>query len=163
MNKINQPTSDKKTLRAIVQEKIAHMSIDEKDRESVNVCLQITKNLAKKNFKTIILYHAFDDEIDVSRVALWAEQVWKEILFIPQSTEVFEIPENSVLIVPGRAFTREWKRIGRGSGYYDTLLEKYKNTSTIWVCFRCQVFGDIPEESWDKRVDEVVFAGNILE
>ena len=75
MNKINQPTSDKKTLRAIVQEKIAHMSIDEKDRESVNVCLQITKILAKKNFKTIILYHAFDDEIDVSRVALWAEQV----------------------------------------------------------------------------------------
>ncbi len=75
MNKINQPTSDKKTLRVLVQEKIAHMSTHEKGQESINVCLQITKSLAKKNFKTIILYHAFDDEIDVSRVALWAEEV----------------------------------------------------------------------------------------
>jgi len=163
MNKTNLPTSDKKTLRAIVQEKIAHMSIDEKEQESMEVCLQVTESLATKNFKTIIIYHAFDDEINISRVALWAEQVWKKLLVIPQSIETFEIPENSILIVPWRAFTKEWKRIGRGSGYYDALLAKYKNTPTIGACFACQVFGDIPEESWDKRVDEVVFAGNILE
>ena len=74
MNKINLPISDKKTLRRIVQEKIAHMSTDEKEQESAEVSLQIIKNLAKKNFKTIITYHAFDDEIDVSPVAHWAEQ-----------------------------------------------------------------------------------------
>jgi len=75
MNKINPPTSDKKTLRVLVQEKIAQMSIDEKERESVDVSLRITKSLAEKNFKTIILYHAFDDEIDVSPVVLWAEEI----------------------------------------------------------------------------------------
>lgn len=53
--------------------------------------------------------------------------------------------------------------MGRGSGYYDKLLEKYKNIPTIGTCFVCQVFGDIPEESWDRRVDEVVFMGNTLE
>lgn len=163
MNKINQPTSDKKTLRAIVQEKIAHMSIDEKKKESAEVCLQVMESLATKNFETIIIYHAFDDEIDVSEIALWWERAWKNVLAIPKSDEDFEIPENSILIVPWRAFTKEWKRIGRGSGYYDVLLTKYKNTPTIGVCFACQVLGDIPEESWDKRVDEVVFAGNILE
>jgi 5-formyltetrahydrofolate cyclo-ligase len=163
MNKTNLPTSDKKTLRAIVQEKIAHMSIDEKKKESTEVCLQITESLATKNFKTIIIYHAFDDEIDISQIALWWEQAWKNVLAIPQSTEAFQIPENSILIVPWRAFTKEWKRIGRGSGYYDRLLEKYSNIPTIGVCFACQVLGDIPEENWDKRVDEVVFARNILE
>lgn len=74
MNKTNLPTSDKKTLRKIVQEKIALMSIDEKEQESAEVSLQIIKSLATKKFKTIITYHAFDDEIDVSPVAHWAEQ-----------------------------------------------------------------------------------------
>lgn len=146
-----------------MQEKIAQMSIDEKEEESKNVCTQFAKSLFNKKFKTIITYDAFDDEINIAPITLWAEKMWKIILTIPQNNEAFEIPENSILIVPWRAFTKEWKRIGRGSGYYDKLLEKYKNIPTIGVCFACQVFGDIPEESWDRRVDEVVFMGNTLE
>jgi len=71
MNKINPPTSDKKALRIIVQQKIAHMSLDEKKKESAKVCLLVRKSLATKKFKTIISYHAFDDEVDVSEISLW--------------------------------------------------------------------------------------------
>ena len=163
MNKINPPTSDKKALRIIVQQKIAHMSLDEKKKESAKVCLLVRKSLATKKFKTIISYHAFDDEVDVSEISLWWERTWKNVLTIPQNNEDFKVPENSILIVPWRAFTKEGKRIGRGTGYYDKLLEKYPDTPTIGVCFICQVLRDIPEDSWDKRVNEVVFAGNTLE
>ena len=75
MNKINPPTFDKKTLRAIVQERIAQMSIDEKEEESKNVCTQFAKSLLNKKFKTIITYDAFNDEINIAPITLWAEKM----------------------------------------------------------------------------------------
>lgn len=75
MNKINPPTFDKKTLRIIVQEKIAQMSIDEKEEESKNVCVQLANSLLSKNFKTIIIYDTFDDEIYIAPISLWAEKL----------------------------------------------------------------------------------------
>jgi 5-formyltetrahydrofolate cyclo-ligase len=163
MNKINPPIFDKKTLRMIVQEKIAHMSDEKKKKESEIVCIKLIEILTKKDFETLITYVAFDDEIDVFKINKQIEGMWKTLLVIPQSNEEFIVPKNSILIIPWRAFTKEWKRIGRGSGYYDVLLTKYPNTPTIGICFMCQVLTDMPEDSWDKRVDEVVFAGNILE
>jgi 5-formyltetrahydrofolate cyclo-ligase len=65
--------------------------------------------------------------------------------------------------VPGRAFTRDGRRIGRWSGYYDKLINQYPNSQTIGVCFRCQMFEKLPEDSWDKRMDEVVFPSINLE
>lgn len=75
MNKINPPTFDKKTIRVIVQEKIAQMSISEKEEESKNVCTQLAKILLNKNFKTIITYNAFDDEVNIAPITLWAEKM----------------------------------------------------------------------------------------
>jgi len=62
------------------------------------------------------------------------------------------------MLVPGRAFTKDGKRIGRGSGYYDKLLSKDPHLQTIGVCFNCQIFEDLPQDEWDQKMDEVVFA-----
>lgn len=71
MNKTNLPTSDKKTLRAVVQESIARLSSEEKEKESQKVCVQLIKILSDKYFETLITYDAFDDEINISYIDGW--------------------------------------------------------------------------------------------
>lgn len=163
MNKINPPTSDKKDYRTTVQERISLMSLTQKQRESEAVSKKLIHIASEKKYETILGYEAFDDEVDIGLFLTWCRQNGKNISIIPQSTEVFEVPQNALLIVPGRAFTKEGKRIGRGSGYYDKLIEKYNPSYTVGVCFDCQIFDTLPEEKWDKRVNEVVFARNALE
>jgi 5-formyltetrahydrofolate cyclo-ligase len=75
MNKINPPIFDKKTLRMIVQEKIAHMSDEKKKKESEIVCIKLIEILAKKDFETLITYVAFDDEIDVFEINKQIEEM----------------------------------------------------------------------------------------
>lgn len=91
-------------------------------------------------------------------------------------TGLFEPPGGSetiapfsidTVIVPGRAFTKEGIRLGRGNGGYDRWIEKLRKANPdakcIGVCFECQVVQEIPEESHDQRVDVVMSARHIYE
>ena len=60
------------------------------------------------------------------------------------------------MIVPGRAFTRDGKRIGRGGGWYDRLLSSSPDLYKMGVCFDFQVFDDLPIEEHDVVMDEVI-------
>ena len=71
---------------------------------------------------------------------------------------------NVLVLVPGRAFTKDGARLGRGKGFYDVflkqLLEEYSSTGkkvyTIGVCFSCQVVDSVPTEPNDIFVDKIV-------
>lgn len=154
---------DKNTVRILVKEKIKQLDSSRKKAESLEVSKKLIKCLSDKDFKTLVTYAAFEDEIDISEIAIWWKKHWKNIYNIPQKTDPVEIPTESIIIVPGRAFTENGIRVGRGNGYYDKLLTQNKNTFSIGVCFDCQLFENLPEDSWDRRVNEVVFSGNILE
>jgi 5-formyltetrahydrofolate cyclo-ligase len=106
----------------------------------------------------LVTYCAFHDEINVSWITDWCDTACKNTLTIPQSNENIIIPTDAVILVPWRAFTKDGKRIGRGSGYYDRVLGQYPHLHTIGVCFDCQIFEDLPQDTWDKQIDEVVFA-----
>ena len=70
--------------------------------------------------------------------------------------------ENILVIVPGRAFTKEGKRIGRGKGYYDKflslLLQNYNkdNVTLLGIAYKEQILEDIPFESHDIKMDLVI-------
>ena len=66
MNKINQPTSDKPTLRKIVQEKMASMSDEEKREASKIIRGQLQKIIETQKPETLILYRPLSDEVDIS-------------------------------------------------------------------------------------------------
>lgn len=61
----------------------------------------------------------------------------------------------ALAIIPGRAFTRDGVRLGRGKGYYDRFLAHYQGL-TIGVGFSCQICDTLPADKWDKKVDRVV-------
>ena len=65
-----------------------------------------------------------------------------------------------VVIVPGVAFSRQGKRLGRGGGYYDRFLKKLPSSvKRIGLAFTFQVFEDLPfDPLQDEKVDLVITA-----
>ena len=62
-----------------------------------------------------------------------------------------------LVIVPGLAFTGAGDRLGRGGGHYDRFLASLPEACpTIGVCFTEQLVDDLPLESHDRPVGEVV-------
>lgn len=67
---------------------------------------------------------------------------------------------NLLILVPGRAFTKDGARLGRGKGYYDTYLARLQNIKAgsvvkAGVCFECQIVESIPVEPHDFTMDMI--------
>ena len=63
------------------------------------------------------------------------------------------------ILVPGMAFDAQGHRLGRGKGYYDRFLRTMENipgVRTIGVCFDFQKVDEVPVDTYDMPVDEVV-------
>jgi 5-formyltetrahydrofolate cyclo-ligase len=69
-----------------------------------------------------------------------------------------------LVIVPGCAFTKDGRRLGRGGGFYDRYLARLKTecaraareVTLAGYCFDFQVIDDIPAEPHDVRMDFVI-------
>ena len=70
--------------------------------------------------------------------------------------EVVDIPENSVVIMPGVAFDKKGNRIGYGKGYYDKYFSKDSNSYKIAIAFLMQMVAKIPANAFDIKADCVV-------
>lgn len=64
--------------------------------------------------------------------------------------------ENSLILVPGCAFTRDGLRMGYGGGYYDRYLQLYPKAAAIGYAFEEQICDAIPSEEHDRRLNFVV-------
>ena len=72
------------------------------------------------------------------------------------SEEILEPGENTLVIMPGVAFTWSRDRIGYGGGFYDRFLQENPQVDTIAVCYDLQVVDEIPVEESDMKPDYVV-------
>ncbi len=132
------------------------------------------------------VYLANDDEIDLAPLIehLWAEgvtvavpywhaetKVYRLAIYTNASTliegghgimepaEVYDIaPEDiGVWIVPGLAFTRDGRRVGYGGGWYDRYLAAAApDAVALAVAYPFQILDDVPTDSNDRRVTDVV-------
>ncbi|KRY68575.1 Proteasome subunit alpha type-7 [Trichinella pseudospiralis] len=67
-----------------------------------------------------------------------------------------------LIIVPGVAFTVDGKRLGHGKGYYDNYLARYftkflHRPHTIGIAFAEQIVPDLPVESHDHILENILF------
>ncbi|MDD2283835.1 MAG: 5-formyltetrahydrofolate cyclo-ligase [Paludibacter sp.] len=60
-----------------------------------------------------------------------------------------------LVIVPGIAFDRKKRRIGRGKGYYDKYL-KSKSIIKWGIGFDFQLYESIPSASFDIKMDRII-------
>ena len=83
----------------------------------------------------------------------------------PDADPARAVPLHKVelILVPGVAFTRDGRRLGRGGGYYDRLLAGLAaGTCKIGVCFEHQVVPELPVEPHDQSVDFVATENGIV-
>lgn len=177
----------KQELRDAVAERLAKLSEKDRGTESRIVCKELKKMLGSEP-KTIAAYMPLSDEPNIR--PLLEELIaagWRiAIPGLGRSELEFRLVENldetrqgktrileptnehvlvdrtelSCVIIPGRAFTRNGERMGRGNGGYDRWIVDQKminpETAYIGVCFECQVVSDMPTEPHDQNVDMVV-------
>jgi 5-formyltetrahydrofolate cyclo-ligase len=68
------------------------------------------------------------------------------------------LAEADLVVVPGLAFTRCGKRLGRGGGFYDrALADLPKTVKRLGICFEFQVVEDLPTEPHDAPLDGLLF------
>jgi len=61
--------------------------------------------------------------------------------------------------VPGLAFEKKGRRLGRGKAYYDHFLTKLaRRAPTISLAFDFQILPRVPAIATDVDVDRVIFA-----
>ena len=65
---------------------------------------------------------------------------------------VVALPELDFVLVPGRAFDRTGRRLGRGKGFFDRLLVHVKGVK-CGVAFDWQIVAEVPVEPHDITLD----------
>lgn len=69
----------------------------------------------------------------------------------------FDVHQLDLVLVPGLAFDRTGRRLGRGKGYYDRFLKSLsEHTRTIGLAFDFQMLETIPADERDMTVHEVM-------
>lgn len=134
--------------------------------------------------RVIALYSALPDEIDTSflldrwsgikRLALpaveYGHMVFREYIgrgdliqgefgiMEPYMGRIMSPEDIDIMIVPGVAFDRKGRRLGRGKGFYDKYLSSYNasHIRKVGVCMPHQVVDKIPHTYYDVPMDEVI-------
>lgn len=72
----------------------------------------------------------------------------------PRESESVGLFEVDLVIVPGMAFTKEGRRLGRGKGFYDRMLSGYLGT-TVALCFQEQLLDELPIDEHDQTIEHL--------
>lgn len=149
-------SSRKQQARLIVQERYDALSSDEYLRRSRDAVAYLTQVAQELRPKKVLLYQA--------------RQVWREVavadtralfpgarcdiadvsLRAPVPVEVYDL-----IIIPLYGFTNTFYRLGHGGGWYDRLLSRQPDVSTIGVGLETGLV-DFEYEPHDVRLDCIV-------
>jgi 5-formyltetrahydrofolate cyclo-ligase len=172
----------KKQIRKEIKILKSRLSVEEKQIRSRQILEKLAQNEAFIQAKTVMLYWAMDDEVQTQEfICNWTAKkkillpcvtgnvmILKQFISIEQMQpgESFGIPEPTgeeftdyssidVIVVPGVAFDRQNNRMGRGKAFYDKFLRNI-TAKKIGVCFGFQLFGNVPTDPFDVKMDLVI-------
>lgn len=156
--------------------------LDESDRLAAAdlVFERLESTAAFQLAEKILMYHSLPDEVETHRfLNKWKDRkrfflprvngVNLEILPYdesrleigsfhieePKGNEVYPVEEIEVIITPGVAFDRKGRRLGRGKGFYDRLLQTSRATK-IGIGYEFQLVDELPVEEHDVPMDIVI-------
>ncbi|MCH5213808.1 MAG: 5-formyltetrahydrofolate cyclo-ligase [Muribaculaceae bacterium] len=171
-------------LKSEVRERIKRLKLmlDEAEKVSAaqSVFDRLEANAAFQLAEKILLYHSLPDELDTrSFLRKWKDRkrfflprvngVNLELLPYdesrleigsfhieePKGDELHPVEEMELIIVPGVAFDKKGRRLGRGKGFYDRLLADSKATK-IGIAYEFQLMDELPSEEHDIPMDFVI-------
>ena len=152
----------------------------EKAAAAEEVFSRLEKTAAFMMADTILMYHSLPDELQtVSFLRKWNG---KKRFFLPRvngvnldllpydesrlelgsfhieepiGSDVADVDDIELMIIPAVAFDRNGNRLGRGKGFYDRLLATSRATK-IGVGYDFQLLDSIPAEPHDVAMDMVI-------
>lgn len=151
-------TMNKNEVRKYVSEQNKLHSEEEMGILSQQICEKILKHNAVMEANTIVLFWSMKDEVDTHELV--AKLVRKKnVIIITQSADIPPVmpPNDAVIIVPCLAYDSKGSRLGKGKGYYDRYLSQLEENYKIGICFPWQMVENIPTDSHDIGVNEVIY------
>ena len=171
---------DKKELRQYIRSAKKQHTPEELREQSEWILRKLASHPLFLLSQTVMLYASLPDEVQtLPFIETWRHRkriilptvVGDDIIPVELADDTvfaegdFHIPEPQnhpysgnfdLIIVPGMAFDKEGHRLGRGRGYYDRFLAKHPQTPTIGICFDFQLLPEVPSESHDRQIDEIL-------
>lgn len=174
---------DKQALRQEMRRRKEAHSKEEREALSADITACLRKDAHWSAAQTILLYHSLPDEVNTHHLLHDAVIEGKRVLLPvvvgdnlelrlfkpldqmhegafhilePEGETFAEEQAIDLVIVPGVAFTKDGRRLGRGRGYYDRLLTRLAGVYKIGICWPFQLLDDLPTEPHDIRLDDVI-------
>ena len=176
----------KSKLRDSISDRLSRMSDRDRDEESSSVCKRLLEIIPEGSNVCVYSALKTEPDLSKLISKLWdrGDRVFYpffegdhftfreasdfsdlkpgklKIMEPPPSATEAEASEIDFVIVPARAFDREMNRMGRGNGGYDYWIKKQRQinpeTKMIGVAFECQIVNEVPIDTHDEKVDEVI-------
>ena len=177
---------DKKKFRDDVKKNLNNL--DQRQYEALNIDLSKNVSLFFQTHHIIqkvvgvfspiqkepIWYLSLDEEenvfsfpIEVNGLMVFIKSSWSELeertefgvnLKVPKKNG--EVASPDLILIPGLAFSKNGKRLGRGKGYFDRYLENFKGLR-IGIGFECQLFEEVPTDEHDEKLNWLITEKNI--
>ena len=167
-------SAQKNQLRSAMREAVRAMSEMEMAAQSRAVCERLIGHAAFLKADAVLFFMPMKDECDLTGAMEAARGMGKRValprcegeydlgLYVPKSPDCLvkgrygilepdvgrsariSIMDIGFAAIPGVAFDRGCRRLGRGAGYYDRLLQNAQTTYTAGVGFDCRVVDCVP-------------------
>ena len=180
------PDKFKIAIRNTIKEIRSKVSVSYRSTSSNQICTRIRALEQYRRAKSIALYFAVNNEIDLS--ALWSSAPMQgkfcyfpalnkdlTLSFLPATPatpfkknqygipepdvsidEAMPVEELDLIIMPLVAFDMRCTRLGMGAGYYDRTLENKQHRNLFGVAFQFQQVDFIEPQPWDIPLDAVI-------
>jgi 5-formyltetrahydrofolate cyclo-ligase len=171
--------SEKEKIRQEVRSLKRNMSEEDKKQQAATVFNKIESRPEFIKAKTVLMYWSITDELPTHDfIRKWSHS--KSLLLpvvkghhmtirpfisedglVPGDLSIMEPMSGDdyfklvdLVIVPGVAFDRKKRRMGRGKGYYDRYF-KNKKLEKWGICFDFQLYDKIPAASFDITMNKI--------
>ncbi len=183
----NNITSEKMLIRDEVREAKKLLSEEDKAEQAAEILNKIETHPEFIKAKTILMYWSLNDEVPTHDfIKKWHDSktillpvvkghqmtikpyspdtiMEKNSLGVQEPQQVSDyLDQVDLAIIPGVAFDRNKRRLGRGRGYYDRYF-KNRRFHKWGVCFDFQLYHKIPSASFDIRMDKVITPNEIIQ
>lgn len=173
----------KAELRKDLASKRSAITAEDWTKRSRSICEEIVKLPSWPHWKKIALYESFRNEVDLRPLILLApdrDYYFPKVSALTGTMEFYLghdlnqfqksswglmepnglgealiLDDETLIIVPALAYDRRGHRLGYGKGFYDRFLNG-KKISTIGVCFSEFLIEQLPSETHDQPVSELI-------